>query len=236
MRRSRARASGFTLLEIMVALAILSLTLVILLGIVTNNVRATNHAKMTTAATFLARGKMVDIEDEILYDGFSTDSESDSGTFKDQSYPQFRWESNIERIELPTDMAQKTKDQATDKTQEAKDPMSLMTGFLGGMMSAFIEPIRIGLEESVRRVTVRVSWDESARPEQVVEVVQYLTDPAKLDMALTGGALGAPGAATPGAATPGAATPENPGRGCPESSVPGRSRPSNPRGSDEAAQ
>ena len=120
----------------MVALAILSLTLVVLLGIVTNNVRATNHAKLTTAATFLARAKMVDVEDEILYDGFSTDSESDNGTFKDQSYPQFRWESNIERIELPTDMAQKTKDQATDKTQEAKDPMSLMTGFLGGMMSS----------------------------------------------------------------------------------------------------
>ena len=33
----------------------------------TNNVRSTNHAKMTTAATFLARTKMVEIEDEILH-------------------------------------------------------------------------------------------------------------------------------------------------------------------------
>ena len=46
--------------------AILALTLVVMLSIVTNNVRSTNHAKMTTAATFLARNKMVDIEDEIL--------------------------------------------------------------------------------------------------------------------------------------------------------------------------
>jgi Tfp pilus assembly protein PilV len=204
MKGRSSGESGLTLLEVMVAFAILSLTLVVLLGIVTNNVRATNHAKLTTTATFLSRGKMVEVEDEVLYDGFSTDSESDKGTFKDDGFPQFRWETSIERVELPTDLAQKTKDQADDKSKEAKDPMSLMTGFLGGMMSSFIEPIRIGLEESVRRVTVRVMWDEAARPEQVVEVVQYLTDPAKLDLALTGGSAGlAPGAATGAAGTSG---------------------------------
>ena len=39
---------------------------------------------------------------------------------------------------------------------------------------------RIGLQESVRRVTVRVFWDESGRPNQTLEVVTFLTDPAKL--------------------------------------------------------
>jgi general secretion pathway protein I len=181
------------LLEIMVAIAVLSLTLVVLLGIVTTNVRATNHAKMNTAATFLARSKMIDIEDDILYNGFSSDSESDSGTFRDMDRPEFRWETEIERIELPSDLAQKTKDQATDKTQESDstNPMSLLTGLMGSMMSAFIDPIRIGLEESVRKVTVRVLWNEIARPEQSMEVVQYLTDPAKL--LTSGGMPGAPG-------------------------------------------
>src|SRR6185503_13168079 len=127
----RRGSAGFTLLEVMVALAILSLTLVVLLGIVTNNARATNHSKLTTTATFLARGKMVDIEDQVLYDGFTTDNETDDGTFKDDGFPQFRWETSIERVELPSDLAQKTKDQATDKSKEAKDPMSMMTGFLG---------------------------------------------------------------------------------------------------------
>jgi len=195
MRKER----GFTLLEVMVALAILAMTLVVLLEIVTNNVRATNHAKMTTTATFLARSKMIEVEDIILDNGFSDSDESESGTFKDQGSPGFRWDYQIERIELPTDMAQKTQDQAKDQSQSAKDPMSMMTGFLGGMMSAFVEPIRIGLQESVRRVTVRVSWDENGRPNQNMEVVQYLTDPAKLDLALTGGAAGATPGATPGA-------------------------------------
>jgi len=197
----RPSAAGFTLLEIMVALAILSSTLVVLLRIVTNNVRATNHAKMTTAATFLARTKMSDMEDQILYEGFSTDTETAHGTFKDDGYPLFRWETMIERIELPTDLTQKSQDKARESSNDAKDPMSLMTGFLGGMMSSFIEPIRIGLQESVRKVTVRVLWDETGRRDQTMEVVQYLTDPSKLD-----GNLTAPGVGTGGPGAPNTTT------------------------------
>ena len=183
---SRRGDGGFTLLEIMIAVAIMSATLVVLLRIVTNNIRATNHAKLQTAATFLARNKMSDIEDEILYDGFSSETEKDKGTFKDEGrgYEKYRWESEIERIELPTDMTQKTQDMAKESRDDAKDPMAMMTSFLGGMMSAFIEPIRIGLQESVRKVTVRVFWDEIGRGEPTIEVVQYLTDPAQLEKAM----------------------------------------------------
>ena len=39
----------------------------------------------------------------------------------------------------------------------------MLTGIMGGMMSGFIDPIRLGLQESVRRVTVRVVWDEIGR-------------------------------------------------------------------------
>ena len=204
-RRTNSAASrGFTLLEVMVALAILATTLVVLLQIITNNVRATNHAKMTTAATLLARAKMTDIEDSILENGFSTDNESDKGTFRDQNFPNFRWESSIERIELPTDMKQLAQDQASDSSK-SKDPMQALTGMMGGLMSSFMEPIRLGLEESVRRVTVKVIWNEHGRPDQTLEVVTFLTDPAKLDSALTGGALA--GMAGAGAGAPGAGTP-----------------------------
>jgi len=207
-RTHSAGSRGFTLLEVMVALAILATTLVVLLQIITNNVRATNHAKMTTAATLLARSKMTDIEDSILENGFSTDTETDKGTFRDQNFPSFRWESSIERIELPTDMKQLAQDQSSDSSK-SKDPMQALTGMMGGLMSGFMDPIRVGLEESVRRVTVKVYWDEVGRRDLNFELVQFLTDPAKLDAALTGGGGLAnpttPGA-TPGSAAAGAAT------------------------------
>jgi len=203
--RPRGGDNGFTLLEIMVAIAILSMTLVVLLSIVTNNVRATNHAKMTTAATFLARTKMVEIEDQILDLGFTDNDETTAGTFRDLGFPQFRYETLIERIELPSDLANKAKDQAGAETKDATDPMSLLTGFMGGMMSSFIDPIRIGLQESVRKVTVRVLWDEHGRRDQNFEVVQYLTDPAQLEKSMLppGGAPGGPG----GTGTTGGNTP-----------------------------
>jgi prepilin-type N-terminal cleavage/methylation domain-containing protein len=198
----RRRSSGFTLLEVMIAVAILSMTLVVLLEIVTNNMRATRHARLTTTATFLARGKMIDVEDQILETGFTTDNESSSGTFKELGYGDFRWDSTIERVELPVDAMQKQKDEAQDKAKDSTNPMSMLTGFIGGMMSSFIEPIRLGLQESVRRVTVHVVWDETGRPDQTIEVVQYLTDPSRLDAAMGGGLGGA--AAGAAGARPGA--------------------------------
>ncbi len=198
--KGRKTTSGFTLLEIMIAVAILAATTVVLLRIVTNNIRATNHAKLTTAATFLARTKISDVEDDVLYNGFTTETETDKGTFKDEGpgYERFRWESMIERIELPTDMTTKAQDTATKSSQEAKSPMELMSGFLGGMMSAFIEPIRIGLQESVRKVTVRVFWDEHGRPDQTIEVVESLTDPSQLETTM-GMAAAAAAGQVPGA-------------------------------------
>jgi general secretion pathway protein I len=200
---ARRASSGFTLLEVMIAVAILSMTLVVLLEIVTSNLRATHHAKLTTAATLLARAKMIDLEDQILDTGFSNTDETGTGTFKEQGHPELAWDSAIERVELPTDAIQKQKDEAHDKAQDSDstNPMSMISGFIGGMMGSFIEPIRLGLQESVRRVTVHVTWSESGRPDQSIEVVQYLTDPSKLDAAM-GGGLGA-GAAT-GAAGAGA--------------------------------
>jgi general secretion pathway protein I len=186
----------------MIAVAILGITIVTLLSVVTGNMRATKHAKLTTQATFLARGKMVDLEDQVLENGFSTDDESANGNFKEQGLPEFRWDSIIERVELPADAALKQRDEAQDKMKDdTSNPMSLISGFLGGMMSSFIEPIRLGLQEAVRRVTVHVTWDEAGRPNQSIEVVQYLADPSRLDAALTGGApaAGATGAGGAGA-------------------------------------
>jgi general secretion pathway protein I len=201
-RASARGAGGFTLLEVMVALAILASTLVVLLQIITNNIRATNHAKLTTAATLLARAKMTDIEDGVLENGFSTDTETAKGTFRDQGYSDFRWDSSIERIELPTDMKQLAEVQATDDSK-SKDPMQALTGMVGGLMSTFMEPIRVGLEESVRRVTLTITWNEVGRRDQTLQIVTYLTDSSKLDLALSMGAMGAgAGAAGTGAGAP----------------------------------
>jgi len=194
-RTRRSSDGGFTLLEVMAAVAILALTLVVLLSVITNNMRATAHSRMLTTATFLARGKIVSLEDGLIEKGFQDLDETDDGNFADDGFREFSWTTAIEKIQLPTDMAQSAQQAAGDKTQN-KDPMQALTGMVGGLMGMFIEPVRIGLQESVRRITVRVFWNERKRPEQSIEVVTYVTDPAKLDMALSLGAGAASGAGT----------------------------------------
>ncbi|MBC8131389.1 MAG: prepilin-type N-terminal cleavage/methylation domain-containing protein [Deltaproteobacteria bacterium] len=201
MRASRRSSAGFTLLEVMAAVAILALTLVVLLNIITSNVRATTHSHMITTATFLARGKMVSLEDKIIEKGFQDLNEEENGTFEEDGFPSFSWESIVEKIELPSEVASKVQQSAGKASQKA-DPMQALTGMIGGMMGMFIEPIRVGLEESVRRVTLRVFWNERGRPEQSVDLIMYATDPAKLDLALSLGAIGAGAGAMPGG-TPG---------------------------------
>ena len=213
-RRTGPRGEeGFTLLEVMAAVAILALTLVVLLSVITNNMRATAHARMLTTATFLARGKIVSLEDTLIEKGFQDLDENDDGNFADQGFREFSWTTAIEKIQLPTDMAQTAQQAAGDQSQK-KDPMQALTGMVGGLMGMFIEPVRIGLQESVRRITVRVFWNERKRPEQSIEVVTYVTDPAKLDLALslgqglsgTGGTTGTSSSSTSKSSTGAGAT------------------------------
>ena len=185
------REGGFSLLEVMVSLAILALALVSLAGITTANVRNTHHAKMVTVATFLARSKIADVERAIIDDGFTENDQEEDGDFSDEERPEFRWSTHIERVELPADLAQQTQEAAATASEaNSENPMAAMAGFMGGFMSTLVEPIRVGLEESVRRVTVKVSWDEAGRPNQSFEVVTFLTDPSKLDKAVA--AIGQP--------------------------------------------
>ena len=189
--RGRGGDSGFTLLEVMVALGLLATSLVLLAQINTSNVRATQHAKLTTTATFLARAKMADLEDQVQYEGFVDADQTDAGDFGAQAQPDFRWTTFIEKMELPADLAQKAQDANQTNVEAANgNPLAAMAGFMGGFMTTLLEPIRVGIQEAVRRVTVRVSWNEPGRPEQYFEVVTFMTDPAKLDLAVQ--AIGQP--------------------------------------------
>jgi prepilin-type N-terminal cleavage/methylation domain-containing protein len=241
--RRRSPRSGFTLLEVMVAISILAGGLAVVLEINTRNAKASTHAKMMTAATFLARAQMSRLEDDLDQNGFPEQEDRRAGSFADDGFPTYRWEAHIEKIELPSnfgDAAQKaaTEKQAAAAAQQAAtsmggyNPTSLAAGGAASVILSQFELIRTAIEQSIRKVTLRVVWPEGKR-DKSIEIATFFTDPAQVDFALPGlGALGAAagqgghsgatGQQTPGQGTPGlTGTPGSPLGGRPPGFPPG---------------
>ena len=195
------KARGFTLLEVMVAIAILSSALVVLLEINTRNIAATNHARMMTTATQLARAELVRLEDDLDDKGYPDLDDTRQGNFADDGLPMFRWEAHIEKIELPGNLADQASKAATDKQTSslAQSASSSLGGFnptsggVGGAASVVLgqfDMIRNAIEQSIRKVTLRIYWPEG-KIEKYIEVTTFETDASKVDQALPGlGALG----------------------------------------------
>jgi general secretion pathway protein I len=86
---------GFTLLEVLIAVAIIAIALTALLGSQAQSVSFANSAKFETMAALLAQGKMSEI---VLQETGALSS--DSGDFG-EDYPGYAWESTISDISIP---------------------------------------------------------------------------------------------------------------------------------------
>lgn len=99
-RRRGARARGFTLLEVMVAIAILGLSLTVILSAQAGAFSSAAYARNVSVATGLGRCKMAELELKLKQDGFPAGDELSSGPCCDadeQSAFLCEW-----RIEVPT--------------------------------------------------------------------------------------------------------------------------------------
>jgi general secretion pathway protein I len=89
------RRPGFTLLEVIVALAILGMSMMAIFNINSEAVYAHVYAKKLTVATLLARGKMTDLEQEMYDKGFQVDDQDEGGDFSEEGWPSFKWRAKI---------------------------------------------------------------------------------------------------------------------------------------------
>ncbi len=86
---------GFTLLEAIIAMAILAMSLMAIFQISSQAVYAHVYAKKLTVATLLARSKMVDLEQELYDKGFNLDDDEQSGDFSDDGWSSYKWRAKI---------------------------------------------------------------------------------------------------------------------------------------------
>jgi general secretion pathway protein I len=97
-----SRVRGFTLLEVMVALAILGLGLTVILSSQTGLLAAVGRVRGETYAQNLLRCRMTEIELDLSMMGFSLLDENESGECcEDEDEPGYSCEWKIETVELP---------------------------------------------------------------------------------------------------------------------------------------
>jgi prepilin-type N-terminal cleavage/methylation domain-containing protein len=106
MSRSRNRVAalrGFTLLEVMIGLAILGFSLTVLIKSASGSMNTALKAQMMGVATDLSRSKMYDIEEILLKDGFTdTDQSEENKTFEEEGWPKIKYSYKVEQVELPS--------------------------------------------------------------------------------------------------------------------------------------
>ena len=193
---------GFTLLEVMIAVAILALSLT---AIFSSEVGAANVAARTrrqNVATTLARCKMGEIEQLIATQGLPALEKKDTDNCCEHAPTEgFECDWIVERIILPEigvedagHADEDARDTANRRLTEAYDtvnaqggtPQQVIAGQAGNLALLALQlgfPIlKPFVEEQVRRATVTVHWTEGSK-RRGFDVIQYLVSeqPAAVD-------------------------------------------------------
>ena len=188
-------ARGFTLLEVMIAVAILGLSLTAIFSSEVGAANVAQRARRQNVATTLARCKMGEIEEIIAVEGLPALEKKDTDNCCEHAPVEgFECEWIVERVILPELGAQEAEDEdeelsLADQTSRrqtelydeinsgAAAPEDVLAGEAGNLATLALQlgfPIlKPFFEEQVRRATVRIRWKEGP-DERGFDVTQYL--------------------------------------------------------------
>lgn len=183
-RRARSQA-GYSLLEVLVALAILATVLTVLMATQASSNQQAVFSNELTRASLLARGKMVDLEYEVTKEGFSELDQTFSGDFREEGSEDVRWFAKVEPVQIPEgareELLAKINSQLfggvdNEGALQGNAAFSSMLPMLIGQLPEIIN--RVG--EKVRRVELRVEFPYGLNMHEIT-VTQYIVDRSEAD-------------------------------------------------------
>jgi general secretion pathway protein I len=200
MRATSFRGStsrGFTLLELMIAMAILALSLTALLGHQSVAIQGSDYSNRSSQAIFLLEGKLLDVKHKLLSESVDVFDNCEEGDFKDEGFRRrsedFRWKVCAFKLEIQEGVAEQLSerlgamlmgvgggegpggalgDLAAQQGVDPNDPNNAMGRMMGQLQMATgaIPMFLQQLEDKMRKVRLEVSWrDKSQRRRLIVE-------------------------------------------------------------------
>jgi general secretion pathway protein I len=217
---------AFSLLEMMVAIALLSMGLVLLLQVQARSIQLAQDAREMTVATMLARGKLLDCQTDLLKKGFSVGDYDEEGNFDDEGYSTFFWECHGYKPDMPVadagdvteafggagagDTAAAAQDQGADLGMQFLAPvLSQMSNILGDSIRELVVIVRWGEGNDIKEMSVTTHVIDKTAVNTIAAMIGQQSEALR---GLTGGGSGAPGGkeaggepgSRPGAGPPGA--------------------------------
>jgi general secretion pathway protein I len=208
LQRNGASREGFTLLEVMVAIAILALSLTAIFSSEAGAIKMAHRSRKMGMATLLARCKMGEIEEQVAKEGLPAlfDSGSDE-CCEEGEIDGFECEWEIAPVVMPETMfptgeeegeegaggdpmskigAAMGIDPSNPQAAAGMDPTQLLAGGgMGGLASmalSFVYPVlKPSFEAQIRRATVTVHWKEGEVGHEF-DVTQYMVADQPLAM------------------------------------------------------
>ena len=99
----RLNKTGFSLLEVMIAISILAISLIILIDFQGDSMIVTSRAERINVSTMLARQRMADFEIEYeknMKKNQFPEEKSEEGKFE-EPYDDYAWNLTIKKVEIP---------------------------------------------------------------------------------------------------------------------------------------
>ncbi len=168
---SRAKSTaGFTLIEVIIALGIMAMTLGVLLEVQGASLMNVGRARDMTVATLLARSKMVDIEQELLDEGYTLGIDEDEGDFADDGWKAIKWASRVSELEMDLSSMGSLCDGLGGDADDGASGDGAGCGELLGGAGAFggaIGSLTESIGRSIRLIELTVSWPAGRFSESV---------------------------------------------------------------------
>ncbi len=182
VRRQKRGDQGFTLLEVMVAMAILAMSMTSLLASQTASIRATRYAQQVTAIAFLVEYQLIETEYVMRKEGgWILQDKIYEGNFALQGWPEIRHKCVVDFLEIPDYSKLRAAKDESDRAKQGesglyyKDASDKAFGAL-----AMVWPmVKQAIERSIRKVNCTVYWKDGSIPNEFT-ISTFWADPEKL--------------------------------------------------------
>jgi len=185
-RRRRQSEGSFTLIEVVIALAIVTFVIIGVSSVQGNSIVFADYGRNVTQATWLARRVMSQVDYYWKTKPFK-DLETEVRETKFEDFPEYSYSLTIKEWKFPFEkMLTMAMGGGIGADEEAKDEAEDKQDDAGGGMSQMIETISkqvFGDEPKFLTAFVEVSWSEGAARNQS-SMTYLLTNQAKIDEAI----------------------------------------------------